>query len=102
MPFCLSGWLVPGPLAAVKASSPMKKSRSSVPLFADNAPPAPEPPVRYEGLLGAAGRPEPDPPLPPGPLLVAMAVGNTKEGESLPAKPIPRSENELGMADCRS
>jgi hypothetical protein len=44
-------------------------------------------PVRKEGLFATAGRPEPDPPLPPVGPFVAMAVGKTKEGESLPAKP---------------
>lgn len=54
----------------------------------DKCPPGPAPPVRYEGLLATEGRPDPEPPLPPaaGPL-VAIAVGKTKEGESLPAKP---------------
>jgi len=78
---------IPGPLAAAKASSPMKKSRSSVPLLADSAPPCPVPPVRKEGLFAIAGRPDPEPPDPPAAPLVAIAVGNTKEGESLPAKP---------------
>jgi len=63
----------------------MKKSRSSVPLFPDKFPPAP--PVKKVGLFATAGRPEPDPPAPPAGPLVAMAVGKTKEGESLPAKP---------------
>jgi len=66
----------------------MKKSRSSVPLFADNAPPAPAPPVRNDGLFATAGRPEPDPPAPPAVLFVAIAVGKTNDGESLPAKPV--------------
>ena len=78
----------PGPLAAVKASSPMKKSRSSVPLFADKAPPDPAPPVRKDGLFATAGLPDPEPPEPPAGPFVAMAVGKTKEGESLPANPI--------------
>lgn len=78
---------IPGPLAAANASSPMKKSRSSVPLFADKAPPEPVPPVRNEGLFAMAGLPDPEPPVPPGPPFVAIAVGKTKEGESLPAKP---------------
>ena len=67
----------------------MKKSKSSVPRFIDRCPPGPAPPVRYDGLLATEGRPDPEPPLPPaaGPL-VAIAVGKTKEGESLPAKPI--------------
>ena len=85
---------IPGPLAAANASSPMKKSRSSVPLFADKLPP-PAPPVRNEGLFAIAGRPEPEPPDPPTPPLVAMAVGKTKEGESLPAKPV-RYERRIG------
>jgi hypothetical protein len=37
--------------------------------------------------LATAGRPEPELPPPPVGPLVAMAVGKTKEGESLPAKP---------------
>lgn len=78
---------LPGPLAATNASSPMKKSRSSVPLFADNALPVPVPPVRNDGLFATAGLPDPDPPAPPGPPFVAIAVGKTKDGESLPAKP---------------
>lgn len=79
--------LIPGPFAAANASSPMKKSKSSVPLFADKAPPEPAPPVRNEGLFAMAGLPDPEPPAPPGPPFVAIAVGKTKEGESLPAKP---------------
>jgi hypothetical protein len=66
----------------------MKKSRSSVPLFIDKCPPGPAPPVRYEGLLPTAGRPEPELAAPPAVLFVAIAVGNTKDGESLPANPI--------------
>ena len=65
----------------------MKKSRSSVPLFADRLPPDPAPPVKYEGLFAIAGLPEPDPPEPPTPPFVAIAVGTTKDGASLPAKP---------------
>lgn len=65
----------------------MKKSRSSVPRFADRCPPGPAPPVRNEGLFATAGRPDPEPPAPPAADLVAMAVGKTNEGESLPAKP---------------
>ena len=65
----------------------MKKSRSSVPLFADNAPPDPAPPVKKDGLFAIAGRPEPEPLEAPTPPLVAIAVGNTNEGESFPAKP---------------
>lgn len=80
--------LIPGPLAAINASSPMKKSRSSVPLFAAKEPPEPVPPVKNDGLFATAGRPDPDPPLPPTPPLVAIAVGNTKDGESLPANPV--------------
>lgn len=66
----------------------MKKSRSSVPLFADIAPPDPAPPVRNDGLFATAGLPDPEPPDPPAGPFVAMAVGKTNEGESLPAKPI--------------
>lgn len=79
---------VPGPVAAANASSPIKKSKSSVPLFADRAPPDPVPPVRKVGLLATAGLPDPDAPALPTPPFVAMAVGNTNEGESLPAKPV--------------
>lgn len=79
--------IIPGPLAAANASSPIKKSRSSVPLFADNAPPDPVPPVRNDGLFATAGLPDPEPPAPPTPPFVAIAVGKTKDGESLPAKP---------------
>jgi hypothetical protein len=39
------------------------------------------------GLFATAGRPDPDPPAPPAGPFVAIAVGKTKEGESLPAKP---------------
>lgn len=80
---------LPGPAAAANASSPIEKSKSSVPRLAAKAPPDPLPPVRYDGLLATAGRPEPEPPPPPlTPPLVAMAVGKTKEGASLPAKPV--------------
>lgn len=85
--FCLAHLVVPGPLPAVKASSPMKKSRSSVPRLPERCPPGPAPPVKKEGLLATAGLPEPELPAPPAGPLVAMAVGNTKEGESFPAKP---------------
>lgn len=85
--FPISLLSVPGPLAAVEASSPMKKSKSSVPLFADSAPPCPVPPVRKEGLFATAGLPDPEPPEPPAAPFVAIAVGKTKDGESLPAKP---------------
>lgn len=78
----------PGPLAAANASSPIKKSKSSVPRFIERCPPGPAPPVRYEGLLATAGRPDPEPAPAPAAFFVAMAVGKTKEGESLPAKPI--------------
>lgn len=79
--------LLPGPPEAAMASSPMKKSRSSVPRLPDRCPPGPAPPVKKEGLFATAGRPEPVPPAPPAGPFVAMAVGKTKEGESLPAKP---------------
>lgn len=59
-----------------------------MPRFPDRWPPGPAPPVRYEGLFDTAGRPEPVPPAPPPAAFVAMAVGKTKEGESLPAKPV--------------
>lgn len=68
------------------ASSPMKKSRSSVPRLPERWPPGPAPPVRKLGLLATAGRPEPVPPDAPADF-VAIAVGKTNEGESLPAKP---------------
>jgi len=77
----------------------MKKSRSSVPLFADKEPPDPAPPVRYEGLFAIAGLPDPDPPLPPTPPFVAIAVGKTNEGESLPAKPVHRQMGSLIVAN---
>jgi hypothetical protein len=79
---------VPGPFAAASASSPMKKSKSSVPRFIERCPPGPAPPVRYDGLFATAGRPDPDPPLPAAGPFVAIAVGKTKDGESLPAKPV--------------
>lgn len=63
----------------------MKKSRSSVPLFALRLLLGPAPPVRNEGLFATAGRPDPVPP--PAAPFVAIAVGKTNEGESLPAKP---------------
>lgn len=65
----------------------MKKSRSSVPRFPERWPLGPAPPVKKEGLFATAGRPEPELPPPPVGPRVAMAVGKTKEGESLPAKP---------------
>ena len=65
----------------------MKKSKSSVPLFPDKCPVGPAPPVKKEGLFATAGLPEPEPPDPAAGPLVAIAVGKTKEGESLPAKP---------------
>ena len=85
---------IPGPLAAVKASSPIKKSKSSVPLFAERLLP-PATPVRNEGLFATAGLPEPEPPAPPTPPFVAIAVGKTKEGESLPANPFQRKREEV-------
>ena len=80
---------IPGPLAAASASSPIKKSRSSVPLFAAREPPDPAPPVRYDGLFATAGLPDPVLPAPPTPPFVAIAVGKTKDGASLPANPTP-------------
>ncbi len=65
----------------------MKKSRSSVPRLPARFELCPAPPVKYDGLFATAGLPDPAPPLPPGPLLVAMAVGNTQEGASFPANP---------------
>jgi hypothetical protein len=79
---------VPAPLDAARASSPMKKSRSSVPLLEERCPPGPAPPVRYDGLFATAGLPDPEPPPPPVGPFVAIAVGKTKDGESFPAKPV--------------
>jgi len=39
-------------------------------------------------LFATAGRPDPEPPPPADGPFVAIAVGKTKEGESLPAKPV--------------
>jgi hypothetical protein len=58
-----------------------------VPRFIDKCPPGPAPPVRYDGLLATAGLPEPELPAPGAGPFVAIAVGNTNDGESLPAKP---------------
>lgn len=66
----------------------MKKSRSSVPRFPERCPLGPAPPVKNVGLLATAGRPDPEPAAPPAGPFVAIAVGKTKEGESLPANPI--------------
>lgn len=82
------------------ASSPMKKSRSSVPRFMERWPEGPAPPVRNEGLFATDGRPEPVPPLPPAGPFVAMAVGKTKEGESLPAKPIHEHQRSSQLASA--
>lgn len=65
----------------------MKKSRSSVPRFADKCELPPPPPERKEGLFATAGRDPAELPALPA-ALVAIAVGKTKEGESLPAKPV--------------
>lgn len=65
----------------------MKKSRSSVPLLPESCEPGPAPPVRYDGLFATAGLPEPELLPPPAGPLVAIAVGKTNEGASLPAKP---------------
>lgn len=54
----------------------------------ERCPPGPAPPVKKEGLLATAGRPDPELAPPLAALLVAIAVGKTKDGESLPAKPI--------------
>lgn len=64
----------------------MKKSKSSVPRFAERLELAPPPPPRNEGLFATGGRPAELPALPAA--LVAIAVGKTNEGESLPAKPV--------------
>lgn len=79
--------ILPGPPEALTASSPIKKSRSSVPRFMLRWLEGPAPPVRKDGLFATAGRPEPEPAWLPAPPFVAMAVGNTNEGESFPAKP---------------
>ena len=47
------------------------------------APLPPPAPLKYEGLFATAGLPV----LPAAPDLLAIAVGKTNEGESLPAKP---------------
>lgn len=65
----------------------MKKSKSSVPRFADRWEPAPPPLARKDGLFATGGLPAAEEPALPAPALVAIAVGKTKEGESLPAKP---------------
>src|SRR5271156_4427937 len=65
----------------------MKKSKSSVPRFPAKFEPGPAPPVRNDGLFATAGRPEPEPPGVPAVPFVAIAVGNTKDGASLPANP---------------
>ena len=57
-----------------------------MPRFADRFPPD-APPVRKVGLFATAGLPEPEPPAPGCPPFVAIAVGKTKDGESLPANP---------------
>lgn len=65
------------------ASSPMKKSKSSVPRFAARCPllEPPVPEARNEGFDGGAGLFDEL----PGDWRVAIAVGKTNEGESLPA-----------------
>lgn len=64
----------------------------------DRCPPGPAPPVRYEGLFATAGRPDPDPPLFVEGPFVAIAVGKTNDGESLPANPIA---NQSAEETCR-
>lgn len=59
-----------------------------MPRFELRWPDGPAPPVKKEGLFATAGRPEPEPPPPPAGPFVAIAVGKTKDGESLPAKPV--------------
>lgn len=80
------------------ASSPIKKSKSSVPRLDDKLPPGPVPPVRKVGLFATAGRPDPVPPAPPAGPFVAIAVGKTKEGESFPAKPVVAKERWVNKA----
>lgn len=57
-----------------------------MPLFAVRFEPE-VPPVRKVGLFATAGLPEPEPPAPGAPPLVAIAVGKTNEGASFPANP---------------
>lgn len=52
--------------------------------------------MRNEGLFATAGRPDPVLPPPPVGPLVAIAVGKTKEGESLPAKPVDHGVSFAG------
>src|ERR1700742_5182687 len=86
--------LYPGPVDAARASSPMKKSRSSVPRLPAKFELGPAPPVRYEGLFATAGLPEPDPAAPLPALFMAMAVGKTNEGASFPATPTRDESDE--------
>lgn len=95
---------LPGPFEALIASSPIKKSRSSiVPFLEPRWPEGPAPPVRKDGLFATAGRPDPEPAwLPaPAPSFVAMAVGNTNDGESFPAKPGRSHQHVKGLTACR-
>ncbi len=87
--------LYPGPPEAARASSPMKKSRSSVPRLPAKFELGPAPPVRYEGLLAGAGLPEPAPAAPPPGPFIAIAVGNTHEGASFPANPNRREVRKV-------
>jgi hypothetical protein len=73
---------------AAIASSPIKKSRSSVPRFPARLELWPAPPVKYDGLFATAGLPDPELAPPPPVDFVAMAVGKTHEGASFPANPM--------------
>lgn len=71
-----------------------------MPRFELRWPPGPAPPVKKDGLFATAGRPDPVPAPPAAGPLVAIAVGKTKDGESLPAKPI--DEVALSVACTRA
>lgn len=58
-----------------------------MPRFPDRFEPGPAPPVRKDGLFATAGLPDPEPPPPGAAPFVAIAVGKTKDGASLPANP---------------
>jgi hypothetical protein len=75
----------------------MKKSKSSVPRFAERCE-LPPPEAKKEGLFATAGRAPP--PALPAPAFVAIAVGKTNEGESLPANPRGCQLREFSAGDC--
>ena len=66
----------PVPADAAMASSPMKKSKIFGASLSRQMAARPAPPVKYEGLLATAGRPEPEPPLPP-----CWTFGGYRSGE---------------------